>query len=198
MKVDQFRGGLFAAAGATVLAAASTFGDWLWANFIPDGAVLPGIVHGVLFFVLLSAVLASSVGTKTAWRRLLSLLPVGGLVLAASFYPIAMVLGYITGLLVTWAAMWLLLALALRWARAGRRAVTQALLRGCLAAIGSGFAFWAISGIWTNPATASDPLSLERFGAWTVAFFPGLLALLWGRAKPPAGSPNGAAYSATN
>ncbi len=52
----------------------------------------------------------------------------------------------------------------------------RTLLRGVSAAIGSGLAFWAISGIWTDPA--ADPSYLWRFACWTFAFLPGFLALL--------------------
>jgi hypothetical protein len=181
MKNNILAGGILAAAGAATLGAASTLGDWIWARYIPDGAVLPGVVHGFVFFALLAAVLAYAVGTALGWRRLLPSLPLAGLFLAASFYPIALALGYIAGLLVTWAAMWIVLSLLLRWALAGSETLRSALIRGVVAAAGSGLAFWAVSGIWTNPAAAADPLTLARFGAWTFAFTPGLLALMVGQ-----------------
>lgn len=166
------------AAGTLVLAIASTIGDWLWANYIPDGAVVPGVLHGVAIFLLIAVVLAGAIGTRLAWRRLLPMLPLMGLLIAAAFYPIAMVIGYIGGLLVTWMAMWIGLACADRWARATGGGLQEALVRGVAAAVLSGLAFWAISGIWTNPSAHPDPLSVGRLGAWSVAFFPGMAALL--------------------
>ncbi len=174
--------------GALVLGAASTFGDWLWATRIPDGAVVPGVVHGIAIFGLLAVILASAIGTPLAWRRLLPALPLMGLVIAASFYPIAMLIGYIGGLLVTWMAMWIGLSYAHRWARAAGDGGNQALVRGVIAAVASGLAFWAISGIWTNPSAHADPLSLDRFGRWVLAFLPGMAALLV-RFEPSAQEP---------
>ena len=171
--------------GAFVLGAASTFGDWLWATSIPDGAVVPGVVHGIVFFALLAVVLASAIGTKLAWRRLLPALPLMGLVIAAAFYPIAMLIGYIGGLLVTWVAMWLGLAYAYRWAQATSDGASQALVRGLIAAVASGLAFWAISGIWTNPSAHADPLSWDRLARWVFAFLPGMGALLVGAQSSP-------------
>ncbi len=161
---------------AAVLGACSAFGDWVWARFIPDGAVLPGVVHGVLIFIVLAAVLARAAGTSRAARRLLPTLPLAGLVIAGVFYPLAGALGYIAALLVTWVLMWLTLALLQRWAREGSETAGRAALRGVLAAVASGLAFWAISGIWTVPDP--DPNYVMRFAQWTFAFFPGFLALL--------------------
>jgi hypothetical protein len=52
-----------------------------------------------------------------------------------------------------------------------------------LAAVGSGLAFWAISGIWTRHE-AGGPRYAYNFACWTLAFLPGFLALLL-RARPP-------------
>lgn len=172
-----------AAVSALVLAAFSTLGDWIWAAYIADGAVIPGVVHGVLFFLLLALVLGLPVRSAGALGRLLVALPVAGLVLAAVFYPLAHAIGYLGALLVTWVGMWLALAFALRWARERDESGGRALARGLIAATASGLAFWLVSDMWTAPAAATGyPL---RFGYWTFAFLPGLLALLV--ARPPAG-----------
>ena len=164
---------------AGVLGGFSAFGDWLWTNYIPDGAVIPGVVHGVLIFLILAVVLAWNVGTRRAARRLVPWLPVAGLVIAASFYPLASILGYVGALLTTWILMWLTLAVLQRWARDRRESTQRALLRGAAAAVASGLAFWAISGIWTAPSP--EPSYLLRFAFWTFAFLPGFLALLFGQ-----------------
>jgi hypothetical protein len=57
-----------------------------------------------------------------------------------------------------------------------------ALVRGVSAAILSGLAFYAISGIWLKPPPGG-PHYLTNFVSWTIAFFPGFLALLAGREK---------------
>ena len=183
-QTSAMQGGVLAAAGAAVLGAASTLGDWIWLHFLTDGSIVAGVAHGLIFFLLLAVIFAFSVGTPTAWRRLLPTLPLCGFLLAGAIYPIALAVGYLPALMVTWVAMWLLLALLLRWALAESAeagGVRRALLRALLAAVGSGLAFWMISGIWTSPSGA-DPLTAQRFGAWTFAFAPGLLALLVGQA----------------
>ncbi len=183
--VRTFLRGLTPSLGAAgVLGLLSTLGDWIWARFIPDGAVLPGIIHGVLIFLILALILGLAAKSKKALRRLLLALPIAGLVIAAAFYPLAYVLGYLGSLLATWIAMWLTLAFLQRWARDHDEALQRALLRGIVAALGSGLAFWAISGIWTHPALHAS--YLLRLAYWIFAFFPGFLALLWAQ---PTGRP---------
>jgi len=170
-------------AAAGVLGLVSTLGDWIWAMFIPDGAVLPGIVHGVLIFLIFALVLGVAAQSRMVRRRLLWSLPIAGLVIAAAFFPLAYVLGYLGALLATWVAMWLSLALLQRWARSRSESLQRALARGLFAAVASGIAFWAISGIWTDPALLGNyPLRLIY---WSIAFFPGFLALLWGQPREP-------------
>ena len=170
------RGLASAAFGAAVLGLVSTAGDWIWARYLRDGDPIAGVVHGAVIFLVLAAVLGRSAGSWRAARRLLIALPIAGILLAAAFYPLAMAIGYLGALIVTWVAMWLALAALQRWARGGVEPLRLSLLRGILAAVGSGLAFWAISGIWTDPA--ANPRYLWRFACWTFAFLPGFLALL--------------------
>jgi hypothetical protein len=65
-----------------------------------------------------------------------------------------------------------------------RTSVSEVLLRGTIAAVASGLAFYAISGIWSHPHRAGGPDYLRNFGSWTVAFLPGFLALLVRRRSP--------------
>lgn len=161
---------------SSVLGLASAFGDWVWTRFLPDGAVLPGVVHGVLVFLLVAGILGWAAGSARALGRLVLTLPPAGLALAAAFYPLASALGYLGALLATWVAMWLILALIQRWARSAGETVAVALARGLLAALTSGVAFWLVSGMWTRPdLDIGYPL---RFAAWTLAFLPGFAALL--------------------
>ncbi len=172
--------------GALTLGFASAFGDWLWANFLTDGALVPAVVHGVLVFLLIAAVLGCSAGVagadvRVACRRLVATLPLAGLLIAAVFYPVASVVGYLGALLVSWCAMWVVIALLFRWSCGNREAVARTLLRSGLAAVLSGAGFWAISGIWT---TAQDqPINyVVRSALWAFAFLPGFAALLLGHA----------------
>lgn len=162
---------------AGFLGALSTLGDWVWVRFIPDGAVVPGVVHGMVIFVALALVLGWAAGSRRATWRLLAALPLAGLLIAALFYPLAYAIGYLQALIVTWALMWLTLAVSQRWASQSREALSRSMARGLVAALGSGLAFWAISGMWTNSGLAAGNYPL-RLSLWTLAFVPGFLALI--------------------
>ncbi len=174
---------------ALALGGLSTLGDALWTHYIPDGAIIPGILHGVVIFLALAAVLAWASGRRQAWRFLLLSLPPLGLLLAAAFYPIALALGYLPALLITWIGMWLGTSWLHNRARGNPELFSRALLRGTTAALLSGLAFGAIAGIWTQPSP-DGPNYLWHFACWTFAFLPGFLALLVGQPEASQG-PNG-------
>lgn len=179
--MGRFPGVSAAVGGTVVLAAVSTFGDWLWANYLTDGAILPGVLHGLVFFVVLAAVLAAATGSRPAAKRLFWSLPPSGLLLAAAFYPVAMLTrNYLVSLMVTWFGMWAITAFLQRWARGNVETRGRTVQRAVAAAIFSGLAFWAISGIWTQPSP-DGPNYPWHFLCWGFAFLPGLLALLVGQ-----------------
>lgn len=166
--------------GSLGLALLSTLGDWIWASYIPDGAILPGVIHGALFFLALAVILYWSSGRRAAARQLFWALPLAGLAIAAGFYPVAAMVGYLGGLLLAWIAMWTVMALLQRRARGGQENLRRTLFRAALAATGSGLAFWAISGIWTQPSPGG-PDYVVHLVSWFVAFLPGLAALSIGQ-----------------
>lgn len=174
--IRQPTGLTHALVAAATLAAVSTLGDWVWARYLRDGDPIAGVVHGAVIFLVLAAVLAWSAGTGRAALKLLAALPVAGVALAAAFYPLARVMGYLGALVVTWVAMWLALSFLQRWARGTAEPFGRTAMRGGLAAVGSGLAFWAISGIWTGSSPA--PSYPWRFVCWAFAFLPGFVALL--------------------
>jgi hypothetical protein len=88
-------------------------------------------------------------------------------------------MGY-AAMFVAWMALWAAFGLLSgRFLGEPRQAVGTALARGLVAAVGSGLAFYAISGIWTRPAPGG-PDYAYHFLCWTGAFLPGFLALLAG------------------
>ena len=145
------REGALVVASARALGVLSAVGDWIWYRYLTDGDPVAGIAHGALFVVALAAALGGSAGSWTATRRLLLALPIVGVTIAAAFYPLVVVVGYLGALLVTWVLMWLTLALAQRWARAEGEPARRAVIRGAAAAIGSGLAFYGVSDLWTAP-----------------------------------------------
>jgi hypothetical protein len=164
--------------GALWAAALSTFGDWVWARYIPQHRAVFGLAHGTLLFLGIGAFLGT-------WRRRAlrgALLGAAvGLGAAGGFYALAPLVGY-AAMFVLWMALWAALAIVdARGLGAPGAPLGPALARGGAAAIASGLAFYAISGIWTVHR-AGGPDYPYNFACWTVAFLPGFLALLFRRA----------------
>jgi hypothetical protein len=167
--------------GAALMAAVSTFGDFVWATWIPSHRPIFGLAHGLLFGAALGLVLGVARGRPGAGLAGGAAVGLGA---AGGFYLLRPLLGY-AGMFVLWMALWAAFGLLSGRLLDGRHSVGEALLRGGLAAVGSGLAFYAISGIWTG----FDPKAIDyakHFACWTLAFLPGFLALLFETGKPRA------------
>ena len=156
---------------AVVLGALSTVGDLLWAGLSLRHRVLYGLAHG--------AVICLGVGAFVGWRARQPIIGaavglVVGVLAAGVFYAIAGVLGYYA-MFPAWMFFWICFAL-LQKGLTREQGWRDALIRGLAAATLSALAFYAISGIWTNPPR-QGPRYLYNFGAWSFAFLPGFLAL---------------------
>jgi hypothetical protein len=160
--------------GALLIAALNTLGDFVWARFIPAHRPVFGLLHGALLCLGIGLYLG------VLRRR-----PVHGAIAgvligfgaAGGYYLLASFMGY-TAMFVLWMALWVAFGL-LNGLGLGepRTSVGAALGRGALAAVGSGAAFYAVSGIWQrSPAGVAD--YAYHFVCWTLAFLPGFLALL--------------------
>jgi hypothetical protein len=79
-----------------------------------------------------------------------------------------------------WMFFWI--CFALLQAYLDRAPAGAALIRGLAAAVLSGLAFYAISGIWTRPSPGG-PDYPRHFFSWAFAFFPGFAALFAGRSR---------------
>ena len=160
-------------AGSVVIAAVSTLGDFIWAAGHLRHRPEYGLTHGTLLFLaigLFLGILARRPAVGAMWGAAL------GFVAAGSFYVLAPLVGY-SAMFVVWIAMWL--ALAVLYVRLSERQVGwgAVLGRGAAAAVTSGMAFYAISGIWRP----FDPQGWDyavHLGAWTLAYLPGFAALL--------------------
>lgn len=174
---------------ALVLAALSTVADWIWATWIPVHRPVFGLIHGALLFMCLGLVLGlltlrplnderppsgerpAVLLMKSAGGELLA-----GLAAAALFYALFGLIGW-TAMFLAWMAVWIFTAFVSRWIRVSAETLGLTVGRGMAAAILSGAAFWAISGIWLGGSTR-DPVYLVNFASWFVAFLPGFLCLL--------------------
>ena len=77
--------------GALVIAAVSTFGDYLWANVIPHRHPIFGLTHGALLFLAVGLYLGARANRPAIGAAGGALL---GLLAAAGFYVLQPVLGY--------------------------------------------------------------------------------------------------------
>ena len=156
---------------ALLLAAVSTFADFVWAATNLPHRVVYGLLHGAILCFCIGAV----IGVRQ--RRVIGgalIGPIVGLVAAATFYALAPALRW-TAMLPAWMLFWICFAFLQGWL-ARRPHVMGSLARGIAAAVLSGIAFYAISGIWTRPSPGG-PDYIRHFVSWTIAFLPGFAAL---------------------
>ena len=154
-----------AIAGALLLAAVSTLGDFVWAGLHLRHRVIYGLLHGAILFACMGAYFGSLkhsplMGTMTGAAI--------GLGAAGSFYVLAPIAGY-SVMFFVWAFIWIALAFLVR--------NPPVVLRGVLAMVGSGLGFYLISDIW-RPFNPHGWDYAVHFLSWTIAYLPGFLALL--------------------
>ena len=162
-----------AIAAALFLGAVMTAGDFVWAYFNVRHTTMSGIMHGVAMCLCLGGVVGARAGRLGAG---LLVGPLIGVLAAGAFYALAPTFRW-GAMLPAWMLFWICVAL-LQHALV-RDTLPRALGRGVLAAVMSGLAFYAISGIWTNPPKGG-PNYLVFLGYWSFAFLPGFLALFAG------------------
>jgi hypothetical protein len=164
---------------AAATAAVSTLGDFIWATWIPRHETIYGFTHGTILFMFIGLFLGASAGHALRGATSGALI---GAAAAGSFYVLAPLAGYAVMFFV-WIAVWVALGILnerLRRLNAPRSVSTpmrSSLLRGAIGALGSGAAFYLVSGIWSP----FDPRGWDfavHFGAWTLAYLPGFAALL--------------------
>jgi hypothetical protein len=161
-------------AASLFVAAVATAADWVWASQLLKHKALYGILHGAGMLGAMGLAIGA-----TQRRPIVGLAGglVGGVLAAASYYGFVAVGFRRYAILASWCLLWVIFAYLegpfLRGAR-----VPGAVLRGVIAAAGSGAAFYYVTAAnWTrwNPQSIDY---LEHFWRWAVAFLPGFLALL--------------------
>jgi hypothetical protein len=167
--------------GALIMAAVMTLGDFVWARWITQHRAVYGLVHGSAFCLGIGLYLGALRGR--AIRGAVTG-PAIGLGAAAGYYALAPVMGY-AAMFVMWMVLWAAFGLLEgRGLGEPRTSAGEALLRGAVAAVGSGLGFYAISGIWTSHGSG-PPNYAYHYLCWTLALLPGFLALLAGRPAAP-------------
>ena len=160
---------------AVLLGGLSTLGDFVWAALRLHNRVMYGMIHGAVICLTIGGL----VGARVKQPIMGALIgPIVGLIAAAGFYALAPALGW-SAMFMMWMLLWICFGL-MEAILDGGRSASGAVLQGVIAALLSGAAFYAISGIWTNPSP-HGPNYLRNFISWAFAFFPGFAALFWSR-----------------
>jgi hypothetical protein len=169
--------GLVAAVtGAVAIAALSTLGDFVWATWIPRPHPIYGLSHGALLFLAIGLFLGALARRPLAGAIAGAL---AGAAAAGSFYLLAPLFGF-SSMFVSWFVVWIALGFVYAWLLRSSTGFGTVLVRGVIAALASGLAFYLISGIW-RPFNPQGWDYAVHFAAWTVAYFPGFAALLISR-----------------
>lgn len=166
--------------GALVMAAVSTLGDFIWANWIPRHRMIFGLTHGTLLFLCMGVYLGTT-SRRPAIGAIAGALI--GFIAAGSFYLFVPLAGY-SVMFFVWIALWAAFGALYRWLQHDRATVCDAFTRGAAGALSSGLAFYAISGIW-RPFHPHGWDYAVHFLSWTAAFLPGFLALMVRRRPLP-------------
>ena len=170
------------AMGILGVALVATLADYTWYTLNVRHGILTGIIHGAVLLTAVGAVLGLDAGRVLKGLPIGALSGVGG---ALIYYILVAVVDrrtYGPAIPAAWVGMWLLVALLDgRWLRAPeRRPWPEIATRGVLAAVVSGIAFYMmLSTLWGRPP-ATGRNYVVQFGAWVVAWAPGLLALTLG------------------
>jgi hypothetical protein len=169
--------------GILGVALVATLGDYTWYTLHVRHSVLTGIIHGAVLLTAVGGVLGLD------GHRVLKGLPIGALAGvggALAYYVLVAIVDrrpYGVAIPAAWVTLWLLLAvLDGRWLRAPvRRSWTAIAIRGALAAVFSGVAFFLVMNtLWGRPP-ATGKNYVVQFAAWVIAWAPGLLALMLDR-----------------
>ena len=172
--------------GILGVALVATLGDYTWYTLNVRHTIVTGIVHGAVLLTAVGAVLGLDAGRVVKGLPIGALSGVGG---ALIYYVLVALVDrrtYGAAIPAAWVGMWLLVALLDgRWLRAPRRRPWgEIAMRGVLAAVLGGVAFFLVMNtLWGRPP-ATGRNYLLQFAAWVVAWAPGLLALTWGRSSP--------------
>lgn len=162
---------------AVLLGGLMTLGDFVWAALHLHNRVAYGMIHGAAMCLTIGGL----VGARVKQPLIGAFIgPIIGVLAAGGFYVLAPVMGW-GAMFPMWMLLWICFGLMGALFGSGRT-VSGGILQGVIAALLSGAAFYAISGIWTNPSP-QGPNYLRNFLSWAFAFLPGFAALFWTEPK---------------
>ena len=166
--------------GIAAVAAAATFGDFIWYSVGVRHTMTAGLLHGALLLSVVGVVLGAAAGRPLKGLPIGTIAGIGG---ALSYYLLILVLDrrtYGTAIPGAWIVMWLLLAaLDGRWLRApARRPWREVAVRGLIAAVLGGIVFALVRDVLWGRPPAEGRNYLLQWATWALAWAPGLLALM--------------------
>jgi hypothetical protein len=162
--------------GIFAVALIATAGDYIWYEFGVRHRVWTGVLHGAVLLMAVGGVVGLSSRRVAAGLPLGAAAGIGG---AVAYYVIDTVTRGSVAMLASWAVCWLLLAIGEgRLLQRPQRQWGEVLVRGVLASVMAGLAFYAVVGILWGRPPAGGRNYLLQFGAWLVAWAPGILALV--------------------
>ena len=159
--------------GALVTAAVSTAGDYLWANVLPHRQPIYWFAHAIVLFLTVGFCLGLPARKPATGAFGAAAV---GCIATAGFYFLQPYLGY-SAMFPLFVGLWLGLGILAGRVLQRRDSMRAVLVRSVLAAVGSGTAFYAISGIWM-PFNPHGWDYMKHFVYWTIAYFPAFAALL--------------------
>ena len=171
--------------GILGVALVATLADYTWYTLGVRHSMTTGIIHGAVLLTAVGAVLGLDAGRVVKGLPIGALAGVGG---ALTYYLLIALVDrrtYGSAIPASWVALWLIVAvLDGRWLRAPERRPWRAIaIRGALAAVLSGVAFFMVMNtLWGRPPATGRNYAVQ-FAAWVVAWAPGLLALTLGRSS---------------
>ena len=169
--------------GILGVALVATLADYTWYTVGVRHTITSGIIHGAVLLTAVGAVLGLDAGRVVRGLPIGMLSGVGGALIYYLLIALVDRRTYGAAIPLSWVAMWLLVALLDgRWLRApNRRPWGEIAVRGVLAAILGGAAFYLVMNtLWGRPPATGRNYFMQ-FAAWVVAWAPGLLALTLGR-----------------
>jgi hypothetical protein len=169
--------------GILGVALVATLADYTWYTVGVRHTITTGIIHGAVLLTAVGAVLGLDAGRVVRGLPIGMLSGVGGALIYYLLIALVDRRTYGAAIPLSWVAMWLLVALLDgRWLRApNRRPWGEIAVRGVLAAILGGAAFYLVMNtLWGRPPATGRNYFMQ-FAAWVVAWAPGLLALTLGR-----------------
>jgi hypothetical protein len=169
--------------GILGVALVATLADYIWYTLHVRHSLTAGILHGAVLVTAVGAVLGWDAGRVVKGLPIGALAGIGG---ALTYYLLVALVDrrtYGAAIPLSWVALWLIVGvLDGRWLRSPqRRPWAEIAIRGTLAALLSGAAFFMVMNtLWGRPPATGRNYGVQ-LAAWVVAWAPGLLALTLGR-----------------